>query len=103
MMGEGNIDIQKFLDGVKGFFSFFFGNNVPPNTPLALWTVVKWVVLIIFVLGLIYIAVWFSSKIIGIVLDTWTQYIRPLYYNAEEKHRSELRWRFAGHIEHKFA
>jgi hypothetical protein len=80
-----------WIDATVQALKLVFGDKVPP---MALRTI-GWVALT----GLALIGLWGVLWILSKIKILWTEQFRPMFYNAEVLRRTELRRRFADHVE----
>jgi hypothetical protein len=84
------IDFTKIVDGIKAVLALVFGNQVPQ----AILNIVGYGLL----LGLLLCAVWGFLYTITQIRSLWTEKIRSIFYNQEERVRGIARQRFSEHV-----
>ncbi len=84
-------DFEKVLNALLATLKLVFGENLPPS--VRVW--LGYILLGIFFLLALLVILTIISKLIDLFRDKFI----PLFYNSEERRRSERRRRFAEHLE----
>jgi hypothetical protein len=84
------IDFRKIVDGIKAILALVFGSQVPQ----VILSVVGYALLF----GLCLCGIWGFLYTISQIRSLWTEKIRPIFYNQEERVRGIDRQRFAEHV-----
>lgn len=86
-------DLLKLVEAFKKIIEEIIKKPLPPW----LSSLFNYILLLIFCL----LAIWGGLIVISQIIKIWTEQIRPLYYNQEQKKRLLKRQRFADYIEHE--
>ncbi len=82
------MDIEKLIRGIRSLLELLFGGT-PPQ-----WLLpgIGWLLAFcLFLLGI--------NFVLTQIKKTWTEFLRPIFYNDKDKDRRLLRRRFADHVE----
>jgi hypothetical protein len=74
---------------INGVLKIFFGDHIP--------SVISTAVGIVLAIALLLLGVWGTLFVVAKIAALWTEKIRPIFYNPNERRRAERRRRFAEH------